>query len=106
MNVAIRIKFVVIISFEKVDFSIASPHKSRIHVIGYTLKIEKSILDKKGHFVDFLEEYPDNDPDDVFKLRCETRPFFLLGLHKKTQDFFNIFDDVGDELLDVIAPDE
>ena len=52
------------------------------------------------------QDYPDNDPDDAFQLRGETRPFFLLGLHKKTQDFFNIFDDVGDELLDVIAPDE
>ena len=45
--------------------------------------------------------------DDAFQLQTETRPFFLLSLHEpNTQDFFNIFDDVGDELLDVIAPDE
>ena len=58
------------------------------------------------------EEEPDypsilSSSDDAFQLQSETRPFFLLGLHKKTEDTIaQIFDTVGDELLDVIAPDE
>lgn len=61
---------------------------------------------------DYEEEQSDypsilSASDDAFQLRGETRPFFLLGLHKKTDDTIaQIFDTVGDELLDVIAPDE
>ena len=52
-------------------------------------------------------EYPDDSDTDAFQLRGEDRPFFLLSLHKKTQNTIaSIFDNVGDELLDVIAPDE